>query len=346
MPANILDLGIRIILFLQSLGDWLKLPMQFFSFLGNEEFYLVVAPAIYWCWDARLGLRLGLYLMLSGTVNHAFKLAFQAPRPYWYSREVRAFSMETSFGLPSGHSQHAAVIFGRLAAWLRKPWAWISAIVLVFLIGLSRMYLGMHFPTDVLAGWLIGAALLWVLLKLEAPINDWVSRNGAGMQIGAAWVVSLLMIALVWIFQFSLGKWEMNPEWLANIAITRPGDELFNPLSMSSPVSYAATFFGMAAGWVLMKRNGGYDASGKAWIRLGRYIVGVIGMLIIWRGLGMALEWLLPNEESFPALTMRYVRYGLVGMWVTFLAPWVFVRLKLAAAPGLKKQPHHHRAKK
>jgi hypothetical protein len=74
----ILNLGVQIVLLLQSLGGWLIGPMKFFSFLGNEEFFLLVAPALFWCIDASLGLRIGLALMVSNGVNTSLKLAFSA----------------------------------------------------------------------------------------------------------------------------------------------------------------------------------------------------------------------------------------------------------------------------
>jgi len=68
-------------------------------------------------------------------------VAFHAPRPYWYSKDVKALSAEGTFGLPSGHAQRAVVLFGALAAWLKRGWAWAAAIALILLVGLSRLYL-------------------------------------------------------------------------------------------------------------------------------------------------------------------------------------------------------------
>ena len=71
------DSGNEFILFLQSLGEWLTPPMEFFTFLGNEYFYLFVAPLIFWCIDMKLGLRLGLRLMVCATTNQVIKMVFQ-----------------------------------------------------------------------------------------------------------------------------------------------------------------------------------------------------------------------------------------------------------------------------
>ncbi len=85
---------------------------------------------------------------------------FPCPCPYWLSQEVIALASQENFGLPSGHAQNALSVWGLLAASSSRRWAWPVVAVLVFLIGLSRIYLGVHFPTDVLGGWLVAAAPL------------------------------------------------------------------------------------------------------------------------------------------------------------------------------------------
>ena len=106
-----LQWGIPIITWLQGLGDVFLSPMEFFSFLGSEDFFLLVMPALLWCIDIRLGFRIGLILLTSQGVNSFFKLALGTPRPFWVSSEVKALSVETSFGVPSGHSQTAVAVW-------------------------------------------------------------------------------------------------------------------------------------------------------------------------------------------------------------------------------------------
>src|SRR4030043_1964929 len=139
---NLLNSGIQIILWLQIIDDWLTPIMKFFTFLGNEQFYLIIAPAILWCIDSTLGMRLGLYLMINGALNSALKMAFHHPRPYWYSSEVKVYgSAENSFGVPSGHAQNSVVVWGTIAKRINKRWAWIIALLLMLMIGISRLYL-------------------------------------------------------------------------------------------------------------------------------------------------------------------------------------------------------------
>lgn len=93
----------------------------------------------------------------------------------------------------------------------------------------------------------------------------------------------------------------------------------------------AGTFFGIAvgAGWIASK--GGYQADGPAEKRAFRFVIGLIGVLILWRGLGLVF----PQGEDVIALFLRYLRYVLVGFWIIAGASWLFFRIKLADIPKI-----------
>ena len=78
---TLIDIGIAFIITLQGAGDWLIAPMRFFSYLGNEEFFLLVLPLIYWSVDSALGLRVGIILVTSNLFNNIFKLIFPGRAP-------------------------------------------------------------------------------------------------------------------------------------------------------------------------------------------------------------------------------------------------------------------------
>lgn len=77
-----------------------------------------------------------------------------------------------SYSFPSGHSFGSLLIYGLLAHLAYKhlptPWNWIIVLattILVILIGTSRVYLGAHFPTDVIGGWILAAITLFIIIK-------------------------------------------------------------------------------------------------------------------------------------------------------------------------------------
>ena len=320
---TILNIGITWNIFLQNLGSWLKTPMEVFSFFGNEYFFLLLLPALYWCLEAGIGVRVGIILLLSTSVNDALKLVFHGPRPYWYSTDVIGYASETSFGVPSGHAQIAAGVWGMLAASSRKWWGWLIAILVILLIGISRLYLGVHFPHDVILGWLTGALLLWLVLRFWKPVTAWLKKMSLGQQILASFLGSLVLILfpLIPFLWLKITNWQPPQAW---------AEYAKEAVSLSGAFTTAGTLFGLFAGLAWFTRQGGFDASGSLWKRILRYVPGVIGVLVFYLGLKVLFGMIVPDAEAVLPYILRYIRYVLVGAWVSAGAPWIFVKLKLA----------------
>ncbi len=319
------DLGVQFIASFQTI-PWLVAPMEFFSFLGSEEFFILMLPFLYWCVDAGLGLRVGLILLFSTWLNDVFKILFNDPRPYWYSTDVKAYANESSFGIPSGHSQTAVAVWGMIAYYVNRPWAWIASIAVIFMIGLSRLYLGVHFPTDVLVGWLIGAILLLCFVKFWNPVAAWLKKLTFAQQVWVAFLVSLGFIGTVQLAALSLGDWTMPEEWLLNAAVAFPEGPAPSPMDVSGVYSTAGTLFGLSLGLAWFTRQGGFSMEGTLGQKALRFLVGLVGVAILYVG----LKFFFPSGDGVLPYLMRYIRYCLVGVWVSAGAPWLFVRMKLA----------------
>lgn len=315
--------GLSLVIAAPGLEDWLIPIMKFFSFLGSEEFFLLVMPALYWCVDAGLGMRVGFILLLGTSLNSVFKLAFHSPRPFWVSPHVKAFAPETSFGMPSNHAQTAVGVWGTMAAHLGRPWAWIAAAMVIGLIGFSRVVLGVHFPQDVLAGWLIGGILLWAFQKFWAPASARLKRMTFGSQVTLALIVSLSLVLLGALTNLAWSGWAMPQAWIVNAAAN--GGAAPDPLALSGSISSAGALFGLAFGVSWLAGRGGFSASGPGMKRALRYVVGVVGVMVFWYGLGAVL----PRGEALIPFGLRFVRYALVGAWISGGAPWLFEKLQL-----------------
>jgi membrane-associated phospholipid phosphatase len=331
----ILDWGINFIAGLQTSVPWLVAPARFFSFLGTEEFYLFIMPFLYWCTDVRLGLRFGVILTVSDSLNIFFKLVFHQPRPFWVSDRVRAFGTEGSYGLPSGHAQHAMAVWGTMAARVKGWLRWLMAS-LIFLIGYSRIVLAVHFPTDVLAGWLIGGLILWAFLKWETAVMAWFNRFTLAQKIGLAFAASMLlfficMVGPAFVPPADPSQWEFTAARALSLA---PGQSVIHPRGTAGMVGVAGTFFGLVAGAILIFHRGGFDARGTWWKRAVRFAVGVIGLMILWWGLRMVF----PRDTALLSQVLRYLRYALTGFWVTYGAPWVFSKLGLINTTKVPEQ--------
>ncbi|MGA2502671.1 MAG: phosphatase PAP2 family protein [Anaerolineales bacterium] len=320
---TILNIGLTWNIFLQNLGGWLKTPMEAFSFLGSEYFFLILLPALYWCVEASVGLRVGVILLMTTSVNDALKMALHGPRPYWISTDVISYASETSFGVPSGHAQIAVGVWGMLAASLRKWWGWLIAILIIVLIGISRMYLGVHFPHDVILGWLIGVIVLWLVLRFWKPVAEWLKKMSLGQQVFAAFLGSLVLIlfSLIPYLWLKTTNWQPPAEW-ASFAT--------QAVSLEGALVSGGTLFGLLAGLAWFSQHGGFSTDGPIWKRILRFLLGAVGILVFYLGLDVLFGLIAPSGEAVVPFILRYIRYTLVGAWVSAGAPWMFVKLKLA----------------
>jgi hypothetical protein len=239
---------------------------------------------------------------------------------------VRVINTEASYGMPSGHAQHAVTVWGTMAAWVKGWPGWLMA-AFIFLIGFSRIVLAVHFPTDVLAGWLIGGVILWAFLKWEAPVMAWFSRFTLAQKIGLAFAASMLLLiislaGLAFVPPADPPQWEITAACAISLA---PGESAINSRVTTGMVGVAGTFFGLVAGVILIFQRGGFDARGTWWKRAVRFALGMIGVGILWLGLRMVF----PRDASLVSQGLRYLRCALTGFWVAYGAPWVFIKLGL-----------------
>jgi membrane-associated phospholipid phosphatase len=297
---NLLDWGVGVVLYLQGLSPTLDIPFKILTFMGNGPFFLLLLPFIYWCLDRRTGVRLTILFFLSSYVNSVAKNLAAQPRPFQYDDRVRRLVRAGGGGFPSGHTQGAVVVWGYLASVLKRPWAWVAAGLLMILIPLSRMYLGVHFPTDLLGGYLMGTAVLWLYLRLEPGAEKWLNRKGFHFQLALAACAPLLLILIY------------------------PGPKGFG-------IKLCATLMGMGIGFVFERRKVCFDSKGIWWKRAVRFLLGATVLFALWYGLKIAFSSLEPKYF------FGFLRHFLVGIWGGLGAPWVFVKLGLAENGGSQK---------
>lgn len=322
--------GIGVVVALQGFSPAPDGLMRGLSFLGQEDFLVLFTAFMYWCVSPSWGMRMLAVLLLSSFTNGVLKWLFHAPRPYWVAPEVRALSTETSYGIPSGHAQIGVAYWGMLAAMVRRPWFWITGMALVLAISLSRVYLGVHFPHDVLGGWLIGAALLAAVLWVEPRARRQLATRGLATQVAVAVLVAPV-VAGVGLTARASAAWARDPPaWAAQAASAAEAagwtDHAIDPHDLAGPVGIWGAALGVGVGFVLARRRARFDAAGPWSQRIVRYGIGLLGLLVIRVGLAMVF----PRDPEVTALLFRYLRYAAMGLWAVWLAPWAFLRLGLA----------------
>lgn len=141
--------------------------------LGNPEFVVVIV-LVHLGWFLWRGRRLEAWMLIIAcagalVLNQGLKLVFARPRPVLWPPLIH----ETSYSFPSGHALGALVLYGFLAyvyaCWYPRQSRWIYGIAssTIALIGFSRLYLGVHYPTDIAAGFSVG--FLWLIMCILIP---------------------------------------------------------------------------------------------------------------------------------------------------------------------------------
>ncbi len=154
-----LQLQRDLILFLQEFhNSFTELFFQFVSFLGDPEFYFLVIGFFFWVQNKRAAELIGVTLGVSVTINNILKGVFMIERPFLAHGEVADYHRRTpmSSSFPSGHAQSSSTVFYGIARCFRRRYLWLLAGVVMVFMWLSRMFLGMHYLQDVIAGSAIG----------------------------------------------------------------------------------------------------------------------------------------------------------------------------------------------
>ena len=184
------DWEIRLMEWLQSAmgseGPLLSILSSLSAF-GEQLLLVVVMGFLYWGWNKEFGKYVGVNVLVACVWNPLIKNIAMRLRPYFASDKIQllrkiepdADIMDVAaqgYSFPSGHSSSAVSLYGSLAAHEKKNRLLrVLAVLLPLLVGFSRVFVGAHYPTDVLCGWLLGAAVVILVPWLRKKIkNRWL----------------------------------------------------------------------------------------------------------------------------------------------------------------------------
>ncbi len=322
MCLEVLDTGL--IKALQNTGLGLKPVMEFFTALGYPQAYMAIIAVVYWSLDRKLGLRMAIYLPLLSSINSILKFAIHAPRPYWVSTGIRAIHVPNGFGMPSGHAQ-ASTVWLLASHSLRTVWCWTFAIIIMLCIGLSRVYLGVHFPTQIIAGWGIGLAVLICFVRFETGITTKLKRLKKYWHLLIVLATTFLIILSGVFILLITRNWDMPAYWIRNASSYLPLDiNLLRSYSMASVAGNAGSFLGVSMGAVMMRAAGGFKVEGNWWVRLMRIVAGLASMFLLYQG----LQTIVPGVENLLAYSIwRFTGFYVLSISAVYLLPLVFVKL-------------------
>jgi len=307
--------GIEIVKAIQTIkSPVLTAILTFITEFGTEKFYLPAVLFFFWWLDEKKGFRLGILILLSAWINAFLKDIFKQPRPFNLDPSL-GLAYEPTYGVPSGHAQFSLCFWVPVAAWFaekksgkKRFFVWAAAISFMLLIGFTRLYLGVHFPTDLFAGWVLGALIVFLAYAATVLFNKYLAGQTRVQNICAA-LAALAMISLY------------------------PNDR-----------SLPAIFLGFFLGYSIMKKEFPFSTQKEQkekglFTMFFRCLIGFAGLVAIY----VVLRLLLPGEGSLfsyvhlwgqasPFYELgRFIRYGMVGLWASAGAPMVFKRMGLSS---------------
>ena len=160
----------------EILGPSAFLVIDTISEMGTGPPFVIALLISFLLFGTRVGLKAGLYFFAASYLTYVLKFLIKAPRPYYLSREVIPYSGSDGYGMPSGHAMQNAAALAVPIRYARAKWVSVVLGIFVLLVALSRVYLGVHFPIQVIAG-VIGGLCLFAFFEWIGPrVVRWLKQ--------------------------------------------------------------------------------------------------------------------------------------------------------------------------
>ena len=293
------DFEVQLMEFLQRvLGEHAIKVISFFSAFGEEFALILILGFLFWCYDKKTGIKVGICIAAGIVLNPMIKNIVWRRRPYFDHDTIQCFRpveknadiydiAAQGFSFPSGHSTNSAAVFGAMARFIRKRVMAVLAIVMPLLVGFSRVVVGVHYPTDVLCGWLLGAAVIFLVPAI-------MEKAGEEKQ----WAAFLCIFAVSCI----------------GLLYCRTSD-YFTGLGIMGGLFLSVEF---------EKRFVNFENTGKPVLCLTRILGGVLLYLAVNKLLKMPFSSEFLGSGTFSANLVRAFRYLIVSFAVLGLYPMLF----------------------
>lgn len=153
------------------------------SYLGDTIFVVAIICFLYLCWDKKAGIKATFTAITSLMFAGEIKNILKRRRPYFDNKNIKCLKIVDKnydlydvrgqgYSFPSMHSSNICAVFGTIYNHYKKQPLLIFTIVISLIVGVSRFVLGCHYPTDVLAGWLLGAGAVIIFGKLLDTLDS------------------------------------------------------------------------------------------------------------------------------------------------------------------------------
>lgn len=264
--------------------------------LGDQLAFIAIALTIYWFFNKRIAFKLVFVFISSAIVNEVLKAIIMRPRPYVVDPDTNVGTSTHGYAFPSGHAQNTGVIttvlnqnFGKKNPWLR--WVLLAFLILV---PFSRVYLGQHYPSDVIVGLLLGITIAYGISILVDKMGE--KEHIYGMYAIIPLLLGVLILSL-------LGQ---PYEEVKNIFVALGG------------------LTGFFLGYFIDKKYIQYHEYPKGIKILYRLMIGALIVMIFYLGLSILFDMIAVDNQY-----LDYIRYMFVGFGGSALSMLTFKKLKV-----------------
>jgi len=231
----------------------------FCNTLWGLDIATLLPAIIFWLGGRKTGFRAGLFTAMTGPITIYSKWLIAEPRPFYVSDAFTPLKVSTGFGMPSGNALGIATLMVTISMYVRRMWLWILSAVLVFFVGLARVYYGVHSPSQVFWGWLAGIAIALVLVKSADPFVRWFHAKSLALQLTFVLILGSLVTLVGLAIDYTVLKEFVIPEsWVERyneIAVATDEEDPFHLFNAYDSYVFGGYLLGYGIAGIIMLRK-------------------------------------------------------------------------------------------
>lgn len=299
-----------ILMYLQSIRNELLTGIfTFFTICTEVPVITVLTAMLYWCINKKAGQRILFALAGSLNINVAVKDIVKMPRPIGTKGLISLRTQTaTGYSFPSGHTQTATTFWTSMITQFKNIWIYIIGILMILGAGISRLYLAVHWPMDVIVGWILGIILSILFIKLFDYIDN--SKN---------YYILVIIMLIFGVCTYFVGGEDFYKLFglYSGFALGYMVEDTY--ISFSTENKQRKNIFSKSTSKI-------EGTKGK----ILRFIIGIISLLIVYLIFKNIENTFMIGKNEEIINIFKYLKYTIIVFWGVAIAPALFKLFKLA----------------